>query len=234
MKIKVLFFATLKDRIKTSQIEIELAPGSTVIDLKKKLMTMYSGLGEILPKVLVSIDQNFAFPEDQIPDGAEVALFPPVSGGSGEFPTVCLVTYDVLNLDELVSKITLHSTGAVCIFTGIVRGITTRGDAHETSGLEYESYIPMAESKMGQVADEIRERWPAVEGIAIVQRIGKMTPETPTVLIACSAGHRDTGAFEAARYGIDRLKQIVPIWKKEIGPSGEVWVEGDYIPGKND
>jgi molybdopterin synthase catalytic subunit len=88
----------------------------------------------------------------------------------------------------------------------------------------------MAEAKMRQVAEEIRARWPSVEGIAIVQRIGRLEPGTPTVLIACSAAHRDTGVFEAARYGIDRLKEIVPVWKKEVGPSGETWVEGDYFP----
>jgi molybdopterin synthase catalytic subunit len=87
---------------------------------------------------------------------------------------------------------------------------------------------------MKQVADEIRLRWPAVEGIAIVQRVGKLLPGTPTVLIACSASHRDTGVFEAARYGIDRLKEIVPIWKKEVSPQGEEWVEGEYIPGPSD
>ena len=112
----------------------------------------------------------------------------------------------------------------------MVRGETKRGDAHETEYLEYEAYVPMAEAKMKQVADEIRERWPVIEGIAIVQRIGKLYPKTPTVLIACTAAHRDTGVFDAARYGIDRLKEIVPVWKKEVGPSGEEWVEGDYIP----
>jgi molybdopterin synthase catalytic subunit len=85
---------------------------------------------------------------------------------------------------------------------------------------------------MKQVADEIRTKWPVVEGIAIVQRIGKLYPKTPTVLIACTAAHRDTGVFEAARYGIDRLKEIVPIWKKEVSPGGEFWVEGDYIPNR--
>jgi len=85
-----------------------------------------------------------------------------------------------------------------------------------------------------QVADEIRSQWPSVEGIVIIQRVGRLEPGTPTVLIACSAAHRDTGAFEAARYGIDRLKEIVPVWKKEISPDGETWVEGDYHPQKGD
>ena len=153
-------------------------------------------------------------------------------------PTIFSITEDEIDLNELLAQITLTSTGAAAIFTGMVRGETlrrgsaqaSRGDAHETEYLEYEAYIPMAEAKMKQVADEIREKWDSIEGIAIVQRIGKLYPKTPTVLIACTAAHRDTGVFEAARYGIDRLKEIVPIWKKEVSPDGEAWVEGEYTP----
>ncbi len=145
-------------------------------------------------------------------------------------PTIYSITKSEIDLNDLLAQITLTSTGAAAIFTGMVRGETKRGDAHDTAYLEYEAYAPMAEAKMKQVANEIREKWPTVEGIAIVQRIGKLHPKTPTVLIACTAAHRDTGVFEAARYGIDRLKEIVPVWKKEIGPDGEEWVEGDYRP----
>jgi molybdopterin synthase catalytic subunit len=147
-----------------------------------------------------------------------------------DFPTVYSITEDEINLNFLLDQVTLPSTGAAAIFTGMVRGVTSRDDPHETVYLEYEAYKPMAEAKMKQVADEIRARWPVVEGIAIVQRIGRLYPRTPTVLIACTAAHRDTGVFDAARYGIDRLKEIVPVWKKEVGPHGEEWVEGDYIP----
>ena len=179
----------------------------------------------------MSINREFALDEDLVPADAEVAFFPPVSGGvEAEFPTIFRIPEDALDLDDLVAQITLPTTGAACIFSGMVRGVTTRGEAHDTAYLEYEAYEPMAEAKMAQVAREIRERWPIVEGIAIVQRIGRLDPGTPTVLIACSAAHRDTGVFEAARYGIDRLKEIVPVWKKEVGPGGEAWVEGDYIP----
>ena len=146
------------------------------------------------------------------------------------FPTIFSITEDEIDLNHLLAQITLTSTGAAAIFTGMVRGETRRGETHETDHLEYEAYIPMAEAKMKQVADEIRKQWPVIEGIAIVQRVGKLYPKTPTVLIACTAAHRDTGVFEAARYGIDRLKEIVPIWKKEVSPSGEFWVEGDYNP----
>lgn len=155
-----------------------------------------------------------------------------------KLPTIYSITEDEIDLNSLLEQITLDSTGAAAIFTGMVRGVTlrqgsaqaSRDNSHETVYLEYESYMPMAEAKMKQVADEIRERWSTIEGIAIIQRIGKLYPHTPAVLIACTAAHRDTGVFDAARYGIDRLKEIVPVWKKEVGPQGQEWVEGDYIP----
>jgi molybdopterin synthase catalytic subunit len=234
-QITVLFFATLKERAGTRQAVLDLPPGTRVGDLKTRLGQKYPGLAQMTGSMLVSVNKEFAFDEEEIPAGAEVAIFPPVSGGSIDGPpTIFAITEDELDLDDLLRRITLPSTGAACIFTGMVRGVTGRGDPHETVYLEYEAYLPMAEAKMRQVAEEIRRRWDSVEGIAIVQRIGKLYPMTPTVLIACTAAHRDTGVFEAARYGIDRLKEIVPVWKKEIGPQGEEWVEGEYLPGRND
>ncbi len=147
-----------------------------------------------------------------------------------ESPTIFSITEDEIDLNDLLARITLTSTGAAAIFTGMVRGETSRGEAHQTEYLEYEAYVPMAEAKMKQVAEEIRARWPVVQGIAVVQRIGRLYPKTPTVLIACTAAHRDTGVFDAARYGIDRLKEIVPVWKKEVSPDGQFWVEGGYHP----
>ncbi len=147
-----------------------------------------------------------------------------------DFPLIFAITEEGIDLNKLLDRITLTSTGAAAIFTGMVRGETVR-EERQTNYLEYEAYKPMAEAKMKQVADEIRERWPVIEGIAIVQRIGRLYPRTPTVLIACTAAHRDTGVFDAARYGIDRLKEIVPVWKKEIWPQGEEWIEGTYLPG---
>ena len=234
MNVAILFFATLKDRAGRERLMLELDEPTTIAALKQRLAQDIPAISPSLPTALVSVNKEFAFPEDMLHDGDEVALFPPVSGGAITYsPTLFRITNDVLNLDELVRSITLPTTGAACVFTGMVRGETTR-EERTTIRLEYEAYAPMAEAKMKQVADEIRERWPTVEGIAIVQRIGPLDPGTPTVLIACSAAHRDTGVFEAARYGIDRLKEIVPVWKKEIGPNGEVWVEGKYIPTEQD
>ncbi|OGO75584.1 MAG: hypothetical protein A3K45_05070 [Chloroflexi bacterium RIFOXYC12_FULL_59_14] len=91
-------------------------------------------------------------------------------------PTIFSITEDEIDLNDLLAQITLDSTGAAAIFTGMVRGITSRGEPHETVYLEYESYTPMAEAKMKQVADEIRARWNTIEGITIVQRIGRLYP----------------------------------------------------------
>ena len=147
-----------------------------------------------------------------------------------ELPTITLIAEEELDLNDLLKQIVLSSDGAVAMFTGFVRGITYRDQPPETNHLEYETYQPMAEAMMKQIAGEIRARWNTIEGIAIVQRIGRLYPHTSTVFIACTSPHRHTGVFEAVNYGIDRLKQIVPVWKKEIRPSGEKWVEGDYLP----
>lgn len=232
--VKVLFFAHLKELSGVDKASIPTHKAIRVAELKQLLKERFPILDERLKNVLVAVNQQYAEDDDLIQPGDEVAFFPPVSGGSGSHPTIFRITSEELDLNELLEQITLPTTGAACIFTGMVRGETRRGDAHQTIALEYEAYVPMAEAKMAQVAAEIRSRWPAVEGIAIVQRIGHLKPRTPTVMIACTAAHRDTGVFEAARYGIDRLKEIVPIWKKEIMPDGEEWIEGKYHPKKGE
>lgn len=146
------------------------------------------------------------------------------------YKTITAVQEERFDLDELSDRLLTPDAGAVCIFTGAVRGETARDDPHHTKYLEYQAYQAMAEKKLSQIADEIRDRWPTVKGVALVQRIGRLYPTQPTVAVICTAGHRDTGVFAATRYGIDRIKEIVPIWKKEVGPEGEEWVEGDYVP----
>ena len=230
-KITVMFFATLKDLAGTNQISLPLSVGlSTLNDLRKVLSRDYPQLAAHLSSSVAAINQEFAFPGDPIKAGDEVAFFPPVSGGQS-WPEIYRITPDAIDLDDLTRQITAPATGAVCIFTGMVRGETNAdGTLVQTARLEYEAYESMAVAKMQQVASEIRERWPLVQGMALVQRIGKLDVGTPTVLIACASAHRDQGCFDAARYGIDRLKEIVPIWKKEVGPNGESWIEGDYVP----
>ncbi len=233
IEVKVRFFATLRDRAGVPECTIRVQQGETIADLKKKLIEQYPDLEVAMPSALVALNKKYAFDHEEIPSEAEVALFPPVSGGA-ESPTVIRLTTQPIEFEAIIQEITLPTTGAICFFCGIVRGLTTREQTISTEHLLYEAYETMAEQKMAQVASEMRERWPGVEGIAIIQRIGMLLPGSPTVLIACSASHRDSGVFEAARYGIDRLKEIVPIWKKEVGSTGAYWVEGSYIPTKED
>jgi molybdopterin synthase catalytic subunit len=229
--IRVLYFASLRQRLGQSEELLDLADGQSVADLKAEVGRRHPELTASLPTAIASVNREFASPDQLLRPGDEVALFPPVSGGAP--PTIVRVTEAELDFNVLLASIVLPTTGAACVFSGMVRGRTDE-PVRAIERLEYEAYAPMAEAKLRQVADEIRARWPSVEGIAVVQRIGRLAPGTPTILVACSAAHRDSGVFEAARYGIDRVKEIVPVWKKEVGPDGEVWVEGHYQPGPED
>ncbi len=235
MEIHVKYFATLHDRAGYREERVEVPEGATIADLKRRLVARNGRLEGAIDSALAAVNQEYAFPEDVLHPQDEVAFFPPVSGGSEEEgPTVLEVTEAELDMNSLLERLVTPATGAACVFTGVVRAETERGDPRVTDHLEYEAYTPMARSKMQQVAREIRARHPHVVGIGIVQRVGRLEPGAPTVLIACTAPHRDSGAFEAARYGIDRLKEIVPVWKKEVGPDGSEWVEGSYQPNRDD
>lgn len=236
MQINVLFFATLKDLAGQKKMVLDLPDtANTLGALRHHLIEAHPHLEANLNAALASINEEFAFADDVIRDGDEVAFFPPVSGGSGAYPEIYQLPDEPISHDELIAAITTPATGAVCFFSGMVRGETRKeGHSPHTDYLEYEAYAPMALQKMQQVAAEIRKQWPLVQGIAIVQRVGTVRVGDNTVLIACASAHRDDGCFEAARYGIDRLKEIVPVWKKEVGPDGEAWIEGDYHPNTDD
>jgi len=236
VNVTVLLFATLKDRAGTNRLPLTLPDSAaTLADVRAALLIAQPALTDSLGSAVGSINQEFAFAADPIHEGDEIAFFPPVSGGAQAWTEIYRVTPDVIDLNELTRAISTPATGAVCLFSGSVRGETNAdGSIIQTLSLEYEAYEPMAIAKMQQVVAEIRAQWPLVQGIAVVQRIGKLSVGDPTVLIACASGHRDQGCFEAARYGIDRLKEIVPVWKKEIGTDGSQWVEGSYQPTADD
>jgi len=240
MQVKILLFATLRDLVGDKSLTLTLPDGDTTLaDVRRALIERYPQITANLQAANAAINEEFAFDADMVRAGDEVAFFPSVSGGSGESdssrPEIFRLPDAPIDHDEIVAAITTPATGAVVFFSGMVRG-ETRKDGHmlQTHYLEYEAYAPMALAKMRQVADEIRQQWPKVQGIAIMQRVGRLAVGQNTVLIACSAAHRDDGCFEAARYGIDRLKEIVPVWKKEVGPDGGNWIEGDYKPTRAD
>ncbi len=242
MRITVRFFATLRDQAGTERVDVELPNSATVATLLDQIAGNFPGLKSTLPSSLVAINHEYAFPDDLLKSGDEIAIFPPVSGGTDGlsldlgWPEYFSITTTPLNIDATIAIITHPETGAVCAFSGIVRGITTVEAEYpsKASHLEYEAYQPMAEKKLRQIAQEIRNQFPQIQGIAIVQRIGKMAVGETTLLVACASGHRDGGCFEAARYGIDRLKEIVPIWKREFRIEGSSWIEGHYHPTPTD
>jgi molybdopterin synthase catalytic subunit len=225
MKVTIKLFARLREIAGAGRLERELADGATVGDLLVALCAEFPRLADVTARTITSVNQEFAPPDRPLRDGDEVAIFPPVSGGAD----MLRVTFDPVTLDEVARAVVQPRTGAVATFAGVVRAVS--GDK-EVAYLEYEAYQEMAVAKMRQIADEARARWPDVVDIAIVQRIGRLEVGDVAEAIAVSSGHRDQGCFEACRYAIDRLKQIVPIWKKEVGPSGEEWVEGDYLPAE--
>jgi molybdopterin converting factor subunit 1 len=223
MRVTIKLFARLREIAGASRLERELADGASVGDLLAVLRAEFPRLADVTARIITSVNQEFATPDRLLRDGDEVAIFPPVSGGAD----VLRVTFDPVTLDEVVRAVVQPSTGAVATFVGVVRAVS---GSKEVAYLEYEAYQEMAVAKMRQITDEVRARWPDIVDIAIVQRIGRLGVGDVAVAIAVSSGHRDQGCFEACRYAIDRLKQIVPIWKKEVGPGGEEWVEGDYLP----
>jgi molybdopterin synthase catalytic subunit len=141
------------------------------------------------------------------------------------------ITESPLTLDEAARRVTQPDCGAIATFAGIVRGETqVAGNAIETDFLAYEAYAEMAEKMMAQIGDEMRAKWPKVRKVCILHRVGRLEIGEPSVVIAVSTPHRGDGCFEACQYAIERLKEIVPIWKQENSKDGAIWVEGPRNP----
>jgi MoaE-MoaD fusion protein len=214
--ITVLYFAAARERAGLAREEFSTAP-STVGALLEEVCARHPTLQPLLPHLRVAVNQEFTSPEQPVPDGAEVALIPPVAGGSGS--PLFKVVDRPLALDEVVRAVSTTGHGGVVTFTGAVRD---HSHGKRVLRLEYEAYAPMAEKKLAEIGQEIQTRWPGIR-VAIVHRTGTLEPGEAAVVIAASAPHRKE-AFLACEYAIDRLKQDVPIWKKEFFEGGEVWV----------
>ncbi|MCY0996530.1 molybdopterin converting factor subunit 1 [Myxococcus sp. MISCRS1] len=214
--VTVLYFAAARERAGTARERVEVPEGATVEVVLQLLAAAHPGLAPLLPHLRVAVDQEFVGAEAPVRAGAEVALIPPVAGGS---PGLFRVLERPLRLAEVVEAVGGEAYGGLVTFSGSVRDATK---GRRVLRLEYEAYAPMAEKKLAEIGAEAATSWPGVR-LAIVHRVGVLVPGELAVVIAAAAPHRKE-AFRGCEHAIERLKQDVPIWKKEFFEDGEVWV----------
>jgi molybdopterin synthase catalytic subunit len=204
--VRVRLFAALRERAGWSERELEGV--ARVADVWPAL-----GLGDEPPGLLYAVNREYAPPEQELADGDEVALIPPVSGGAFRLSDA------PLSLDAVVDEVRSDEAGAIATFTGTTR-VHSRG--RTVTHLEYEAYQGMAEDVMAQIADELKRRYDLCD-VAIHHRVGRVGIGETSVVIAVSAPHRQH-ALAACKDAIDSLKETVPLWKKEVYEGGEEWV----------
>ena len=216
MRIEVLYFAVLRERLKRDTEPLELPAAATVAAARAALAAAHPELSRLLPQVRAAVNRQMVGVEHTLCDGDELALIPPVAGGAARKIAVLATA---LSLDEVIACVQGPEQGGISTFTGTVR---RQGQQPNVVRLEYEAYGPMAEEVLAAIAAEIEREWPGTR-VAIHHRTGALVVGDVAVVIAASAPHR-AEAFEACRAAIERLKQRAPIWKKEFGEDGAVWV----------
>jgi molybdopterin converting factor subunit 1 len=228
MTVRVLLFGVLQPAFGADHVALDLPPGANVQALRARLAAQHAAHAELLRVCAVAVNQQYAQASDALHEGDEVALLPPVSGGSSyESPNsdVTLVREPIVP-EQLLQNFHASSDGAIATFAGTVRD-NTRG--RPTVALEYEAYEAMALRQMQALAEQAcREH--GVRRALLVHRLGRLQVGEISVFIAAASAHR-AQAFAACRWLIDTLKATVPIWKKEIFADGEVWVAGEPFPG---
>jgi len=225
MKINVLFFGLVHDLTGRGEEQVEVPDGEKLEDLCRKYERRFPRLKEVRESLLTAVNQEIVERSWPLRDGDEVAFLPPVSGGSPEplkSADFYRITRQAIPTAELARQLKGPEQGAVVVFEGIVRDNL---HGRKTRHLEYEAYEPMAIRKMEQIGREVKQKFP-IDGLGMVHRLGRLEIGETSVAIIVAAAHRQA-AFEACRYAIDRLKQIVPIWKKEYFEDGAVWAEGE-------
>jgi len=205
MQVSVRLFAVLRERAGAGKIELDLPEGASVGDALEQVRALTEGV-----PVVMAVNHEYADPSARLSSGDELALIPPVSGGSvGSLHA--RVTEEPLTLEPLITLVRDPRAGAVVTFQGVTRDV---------GQLDYEAYAPMAERKIAEIVAAAIDRH-GLCAAAAEHRIGVVPLSEPSVLVAASAPHRDA-AFAGAREIIDEIKALAPIWKKEEGE----WVAG--------
>jgi MoaE-MoaD fusion protein len=222
VKVTVRFFAMFREQLGTGKATIDVPEGSSARDGFDAALADTPSLQGLSGSVMLMVNEEYVPADYILGDGDELAIIPPVSGGDEKRFTVTGNELDPRVVEALVAGL---GEGAIVTFIGTVRD-HARG--RRVTLLEYEAYVSAAEKMLARVGDEARAQWPEVT-IAISHRTGALVPGEASVVIACASPHRDE-AYAASAFAISRIKEIVPIWKKEHYADGETWVgsEADY------
>ena len=229
MRVRVVYLGMLKELAGKPTESVEIDEGTSVSGLWKTLIRMYPKFAGFSGSAAVAVNQEYAPGDTPLSEGVEVALLPPVSGGSEQVasadPPYVRIVHKRIVPHDVVPPLERPEDGAVVIFDGMVRN-HSRG--RRTRYLEYEAYEPMALKLMEELATQARQKFP-VRNVALVHRLGHLEIGETSVLIAVYSAHR-AAAFEACRWIIDTLKKTVPIYKKEFFEDGAVWADGEPFP----
>jgi molybdopterin converting factor subunit 1 len=232
VRIRVLFFGVLRDITGQREDSLELPEGGRLGSVFEHYAGRFPRLRGMAASVVLALNQEFSTPSAPLTDGDEVAFLPPVSGGSGgrlqeiadaDTGNFFALTREPINGAAIGQKLLRGEDGALVNFEGVARN-NTKGRA--TRYLEYECYEAMAVKMMAQIGREIAASY-AIGRIAMVHRLGRIEIGEASVAVVVTAPHRKP-AFDAALEGINRLKRLVPVWKKEYFVDGEVWVDGEW------
>ena len=227
MTIQLLLFASYRDQVGQRELSLELPNNATVRQVAEKLQTDYPGLS--LKGALCALNEQYVSPEQEVKGGDTLAFFPPVSGGevSALETDHLFVTEGVLDLAHLHALAVADPYGAVASFVGTVRSPNL---GQEVEYIDYEGYEAMILTQMKVVAGEMRERF-ELGKIVVSHRLGRLRASEASIAIVISSKHR-RAALEATHACIDRIKELLPVWKREVSAQGEVWVEGSSTSGE--
>jgi MoaE-MoaD fusion protein len=230
MRIRVLLFGVLKDIYERSSEELDLPKGATLADVLEHYRRQAPEQRTLFPILALAVNQQYAQITHALREGDEVALLPPVSGGTGGQVApgtrfYCEIVRQRIQTEAIIQKIREGEDGAVVTFEGIVRN-NTRG--RQTEFLDYEAYETMALAQINSLAEKVLNNF-KVREVIIVHRLGRLEIGETSVLIVVASAHRGA-ALDACRFAIDTLKRTVPIWKKEHFVDGAVWADGEPFP----
>jgi len=217
VSIRVLFFGAARDAVDATQLDLSLDAPATVSSAFRTMAARFSQLERFGRSLLFAVNQEYATPDTVLKENDELAVFPPVSGGSDDFFEL---TTEPIDVGAVARRIVLPECGATVTLDGYAREWTK---GKRTLYLIYEAYDAMAQSEMERLGAEAHKQF-EIAHIGIVHRTGRIEIGETSVVIAVSAPHR-RAAFQACEWAIKELKRTVPIWKKEIYVSGEAWVE---------